>query len=78
MMICTLCGIKVESLNGFEIVRLGNRSTTVLDKDGLGHNFTKIQDTTSQSLNARRVNHARYHVARKIRKWNCSLCQIGD
>jgi len=75
MLVCTICGLTAESLDGFEIVRTGNRATIVLDKDGLGHNLQRTQDPSEQALNATNVNHRRWHVARGITNPRCSLCQ---
>lgn len=75
MPVCTICGLTAESLDGFEIVRTGNRSTVVLGPDGISHNFTRVQDPTPQSCNATRVNHQRFHSSRNIVNPNCSLCQ---
>ena len=78
MMVCTLCGLTVQSLDGFQIVRIGNRATVVLGPDG-AHNFTRVQNPipqshNAQSLNAIRVNHERFHTARNIVNPSCSLC----
>jgi len=74
MLVCTICGITVNDLEAFQIVRIGNRSTITIDKDGLAHNFTRTQDPTAQSLNAVRVNHERFHTAKNIVNPSCSLC----
>jgi len=74
MMVCSLCGLAVNDLEAFQIIRIGNRATVVLGPDGIGHNFTRVQDPTPQSLNAIRVNHERFHTARNIVNPSCGLC----
>lgn len=74
-LVCTICGLTAESLDGFEIVRTGNRSTVVIDNDGLSHNFQGARDSIAQSRNATRVNHRRFHSSRNVVNPNCSLCQ---
>lgn len=72
---CTLCGLEVESLSDFAIVRTDNKSTVVLGPDGIAHTFRKVRGFSKiNSEIATRVNHERWHVARGIIKPGCPLC----
>ena len=75
---CVLCGIEVESLDGFEIVRIDNKQT-IVTKDGMAHSFKKVRGFSKVNSDiARMVNHVRFHTKRNIVNPNCLLCQKGE
>jgi hypothetical protein len=74
MLVCTICKMEIETLDGFKVVCISNRETTVLDHDGIAHCFRTVANTAGNSDNAIRVNHKRWHERRNIANPDCPLC----